>query len=49
MITGIRKANKTTEIYTDEADKLYHISTYNTDLKKRLTAYAVKYTGDGYD
>lgn len=43
MITGIKKANKTTEIYTDEADKLYHIRTYNTDLKKRLTAYAGKY------
>lgn len=43
MITGIKKDHKTTQIYTDEADELYHIQTYNTDLKNRLSAYAGQY------
>ena len=43
MITGIKKKNKLTEIWFDETGSAVNIRTYNTDLKKRLTAYAVKY------
>ena len=31
---------KTTDIWFDEKDPLIHILTHNTDLKKRLAAYA---------
>ena len=41
MITGIKKKNKLTEIWFDETGSAVNIRTYNTDLKKRLTAYAV--------
>ena len=40
MITGIKKANKTTEIFFDEGSDTVIINTYNTSLKNRLTAYA---------
>lgn len=40
MRTGLHKQDKTTEIYFDEASPLVEIRTHNTDLKKRLTAYA---------
>ena len=40
MITGIKKEDKTTEIYFNEKDSIVEIRTYNTDLKNRLTAYA---------
>ena len=43
MITGIKKKNKLTEIWFDETGNAVNIRTYNTDLKNRLTAYAVKY------
>lgn len=43
MKTGLTKKQKTTEIFFDEASELVYISTYNTDLKKRLSAYAVKF------
>ena len=40
MRTGLPKQKKTTDIWFDEKDPLIHIRTYNTDLKKRLAAYA---------
>lgn len=43
MKTGLKKGQKTTEICFDEKDPLIHISTHNTDLKKRLTDYAKQY------
>ena len=43
MKTGLKKSQKTTEIYFDEKDPLIHIRTHNTDLKNRLSDYAVKY------
>ena len=46
MRTGLTKQEKTTDIWFDEKDPLIHIRTHNTDLKKRLAAYAgpVSYT-----
>ena len=43
MKTGLKKSQKTTEIFFDEKDPLIHIRTHNTDLKNRLTDYAAKY------
>ena len=43
MKTGISKKDKTTAIYFNEADRWIEVQTYNTDLKKRLSAYAVQY------
>ena len=43
MRTGLTKQEKTTDIWFDEKDPLIHIRTHNTDLKKRLTAFATKY------
>ena len=43
MITGIKKKNKLTEIWFDETGSIVTIRTYNTNLKNRLTAYAVKF------
>ena len=40
MRTGLTKQEKTTDIWFDEKDHLIHIRTHNTDLKKRLAAYA---------
>ena len=40
MRTGLTKQEKTTDIWFDEKDTLIHIRTHNTDLKKRLAAYA---------
>ena len=40
MRTGLTKQEKTTDIWFDEKDSLIHIRTHNTDLKKRLAAYA---------
>ncbi len=40
MKTGLTKQEKTTDIWFDEKDSLIHIRTHNTDLKKRLAAYA---------
>ena len=40
MRTGLTKAQKITEITFDEKEPLIHIRTHNTDLKKRLAAYA---------
>ena len=43
MKTGQKKAQKTTEIFFDEASRWITVNTYNTDLKNRLTAYAKKH------
>lgn len=52
----MKKIQKYTQIYFNEAEPCIEISTYNTDLKHRLTAYAKEYpelcritedTGDG--
>ena len=40
MRTGLTKQEKTTDIWFDEKDPLIHIRTHNTDLKKRLAAFA---------
>ena len=46
MKTGLTKSQKTTEIWFDEKETLIHIRTHNTDLKNRLTVYAVQYSGE---
>ena len=43
MKTGLKKSQKTTEIYFDEKDPLIHLRTHNTDLKNRLFDYAMKF------
>ena len=43
MKTGLKKLQKTTEIFFDEASRWITVNTYNTDLKNRLTAYAQKH------
>ena len=43
MRTGLTKQEKTTDIWFDEKDPLIHIRTHNTDLKRRLAAYAGQY------
>ena len=40
MRTGLTKHEKTTDIWFDEKEPFIHIRTHNTDLKKRLAAYA---------
>ena len=44
MRTGLTKKQKTTVIYFDEHSRIIEVQTHNTDLKKRLTAFAAKYT-----
>ena len=46
MRTGPTKQGKTTEIYLDEKDPTIFIRAHNTDLKNRLTVYAVQYPGE---
>ena len=41
--TGLKKSQKTTEIFFDEASPIITVSTYNTDLKNRLSAYSEKH------
>ena len=43
MRTGLTKKQKTTVIYFDEHIRIIEVQTHNTDLKKRLTAFAAKY------
>ena len=43
MKTGITRKQKVTEFYFNEHDDLAEIYTHNTDLKKRLLAYAKEY------
>ncbi len=40
MRTGLTKKQKTTVIYFDEHSRIIEVQTHNTDLKKRLTAFA---------
>ena len=40
MVTGLKKWQKTTEIYFSEAKDPITISTFNTSLKNRLTEFA---------
>ena len=42
MRTGLTKKQKTTMIYFDEQSRIIEVQTHNTDLKKRLTAFAAK-------
>jgi len=41
--TGLKKSQKVTIILFDEKASVIHIRTHNTDLKKRLSAYAEHY------
>ena len=43
MRTGLTKKQKTTMIYFDEQSRIIEVQTHNTDLKKRLTAFAAKH------
>ena len=43
MRTGLTKKQKTTVIYFDEYGGMIEVQTHNTDLKKRLMAFAAKY------
>ena len=43
MKTGLKKSQKTTEIFFDEVSQWITVNTYNTDLKNRLTVYSVKH------
>ena len=43
MRTGLTKKQQTTVIYFDEHSRRIEVQTHNTDLKKRLTAFAAKY------
>ena len=43
MRTGLTKKEKTTGIYFDELGDMIEVQTHNTDLKKRLSAFAEKY------
>ena len=43
MRTGLTKREKTTGIYFDEYGNMIEVQTHNTDLKKRLTAFAKEY------
>ena len=43
MRTGLTKKQKTTVIYFDEHSRIIEVHTHNTDLKKRLTAFAAKH------
>ena len=43
MKTGLTKKEKVTEIFYNESNSTAEIYTHNTNLKKRLLAYAEKY------
>ncbi|WP_124100028.1 hypothetical protein [Ruminococcus sp. Marseille-P6503] len=43
MKTGLTKKQKTTAIYFDEDSPWIEVSTYNTDLKNRMTTFAESY------
>ena len=43
MRTGLTKEQKTTVIYFDEHSRIIEVQTHNTDLKKRLMAFAAKH------
>ena len=44
MRTGLTKKQKTTVIYFDEYGGMIEVQTHNTDLKKRLMAFAAKHS-----
>ena len=44
MRTGLTKKQKTTMIYFDEHSRMIEMQTHNTDLKKRLMAFAAKHS-----
>ena len=46
MKTGLTKKQKRTSICFTEADEFVEICTYNTDFKKRLSEFAVKYPAE---
>lgn len=43
MKTGLKKRDKTTKIYFDDASPIVEIRTHNTDLKNRLTVFARRF------
>ena len=43
MRTGLTKKQKTTVVYFDEYGGMIEVQTHNTDLKKRLMAFAAKH------
>ena len=43
MKTGLTKKQKTTAIYFDEDSRMIEVQTHNTDLKKRMSAFAKEY------
>ena len=43
MRTGLTEKQKTTVIYFDEYSRIIEVQTHNTDLKKRLAAFAAKH------
>lgn len=43
MKTGLTKKQKTTAIYFYEDSPWIEVSTYNTDLKNRMTTFAESY------
>ena len=43
MKTGLTRKQKVTELYFNENDAITEVYTHNTDLKKRLLAYAAKF------
>ena len=45
MKTGLKKKQKVTEVYFNAANATAEVYTHDTELKKRLTAYAAKYPG----
>ena len=42
MKTGLKKAQKQTTIWFDEAEPVIHVRTQNTALRNRLTGFAAK-------
>ena len=44
MRTGLKKQEKTTEIWFDEKDPTIYVRTHNTDLKKRLATFALEHS-----
>ena len=46
MKTGLTKRQKTTAIFFDEQGDMIEVQTYNTDLKNRLSEYALRYPGE---
>ena len=43
MKTGLKKKQKVTEVYFNAADATAEVYTHDTELKKRLTAYAARF------